>query len=428
MISPLEMTALISLCSFFNAFILVSDKAATFNGSSSLILKAFGFLLSFIIALPPLFLLSRHRGMGLIECAYDLTGKFGTVIALLYFCFFMLMSLNTVTGVEFFLTSTVYNLDSQFLILTLFSLLLLYTLYAGLEPLGRTAVVIFVLFFYSVKKLPFTPVLPLAVSAFLCLVAQVLVRGGEERKLHSVIVSTVIILFIGAVAAGFVAVASGGLKKFVSWIINCAYTVLAFFYRCINALFMFLMRLVPEKQYESFAPPEIAGIDTSGAEQQAMVLIDPEKFFITVLCVGLIITAALIIHRIIRGKNAVTLLVQSNDKGLRRKRSKLFDTLKRSGSRFVKALRFRIMCMLSRNTAPGLFMQIEKQSRSVLHGRCEGESCREFLQRAEAVYPHAANELDILANALDDLYFGSGKTMSHDEVKKLRRMIFEKNE
>jgi len=146
MISPLEMTALISLCSFFNAFILVSDKAATFNGSSSLILKAFGFLLSFIIALPPLFLLSRHRGMGLIECAYDLTGKFGTVIALLYFCFFMLMSLNTVTGVEFFLTSTVYNLDSQFLILTLFSLLLLYTLYAGLEPLGRTAVVIFVLF------------------------------------------------------------------------------------------------------------------------------------------------------------------------------------------------------------------------------------------------------------------------------------------
>jgi len=289
-------------------------------------------------------------------------------------------------------------------------------------------VLIFVLFFYSVKKLPFTPVLPLAVSAFLCLVAQVLVRGGEERKLHSVIVSTVIILFIGAVAAGFVAVASGGLKKFVSWIINCAYTVLAFFYRCINALFMFLMRLVPEKQYESFAPPEIAGIDTSGAEQQAMVLIDPEKFFITVLCVGLIITAALIIHRIIRGKNAVTLLVQSNDKGLRRKRSKLFDTLKRSGSRFVKALRFRIMCMLSRNTAPGLFMQIEKQSRSVLHGRCEGESCREFLQRAEAVYPHAANELDILANALDDLYFGSGKTMSHDEVKKLRRMIFEKNE
>ncbi|MBE6884575.1 MAG: hypothetical protein E7487_08230 [Ruminococcaceae bacterium] len=146
MISPLEMTAMIALCSFFNAFILVSDRAAAFNGSSSLLLKFFGFLLSFLLALPVFLLFKRHQGMGLIECAYDLTGKCGTVFALLYFVFFMLMALNTVTGVEFFLTSTVYNFDSKFLILSLFSLLILYTLYTGLESLGRTAVIIFVLF------------------------------------------------------------------------------------------------------------------------------------------------------------------------------------------------------------------------------------------------------------------------------------------
>lgn len=289
-------------------------------------------------------------------------------------------------------------------------------------------VLMFVLFFCSVKKLHFALALPLALSSLLCLLALVLVRGGEGRKLRSLFISGALMLGLGLVSAVFVALASGGLQKLISWFIGCIYAALAFVYRCVNGFFLFLLRFMPEKEYETFAPPEIAGIDTSGAEQQALGFIDAEKLIITVLCIGLALAAALIIHRIIRGKNAVALSAQSADKDIRRRRSGLFAALKKSAASLVKSFRFKLDCLLLRNTAPGLLMQIEAQSKSTLHGRAEGESCREFLGRACEVYPHAENELRTLADALDELYFGSGKTMSADEVKKLRRIIFERNE
>ncbi len=134
------------MCSFFNVFSVFPDTPSEFNGSASMILKATGALLSFLLLLPAYLLLRRHPGQGLLECAYSLTGGFGRVIAVIYYVFFMSMGVNTITGVEFFLTSTVYNFDSKPLILLLFSLLLLYASFCGIEPLGRLAVVISVLF------------------------------------------------------------------------------------------------------------------------------------------------------------------------------------------------------------------------------------------------------------------------------------------
>lgn len=286
-------------------------------------------------------------------------------------------------------------------------------------------VLIFTLFFCSVKQLPLSHVVPLAASVILCLLSQVLVRGGSEgQKLRGLFMSGAIILFLGLIAASFIALASGGVKKLVSLLVNCVHAVLAFLYRCINAAFQFLIRLMPEKQYESFAPPAIEGIDTSGAEQQAMAFIDPEKFVIAMLCIGLAFVAAIIILRIVRGKNSVDISAKNSEKGLSRRKSGLFSALKKAASKLMKTCRFRLMCMISRNTAPGLLMQIEKHSRKKLHGRSIGESCREFLERAQVLYPHAQAELNILCNALDELYFGDSKGLSTEKIKQLRRKIF----
>jgi len=286
-------------------------------------------------------------------------------------------------------------------------------------------VLIFTVFFCSVKQLPLSHVIPLATTLILCLLAQVLVRGGSEgQKLRGLFMSGTIILFLGLIAACFIALASGGIKKLISLLANCVHAVLAFIYRCINAVFQFLISLMPEKQYESIAPPAIEGIDTSGAEQQAMVFIDPEKLLIAILCIGLVFVAVIIILRIIRGKSSVVISAKDSEKGVKRSKSGLLAALKKTVSRLMKALRFRFMCLLSRNTAPGLLMQIEKHSYKKLHGRALGESCREFLERAQVLYPHAQAELNILCNALDELYFGDSKGLSTEKIKQLRRKIF----
>lgn len=284
---------------------------------------------------------------------------------------------------------------------------------------------IFLLFFCSVKQLPLSHVIPLAASVILCLLAQVLVRGGGEgQNLRGLFMSAAIIFFLGLIAAAFIALASGGIKKLVSLLVNCVHAVLAFLYRCINAVFQFFIGLMPEKQYESFAPPAIEGIDTSGAEQQAMTFIEPEKLLIAIFCIGLVFAAVIILLHIIRGKNSVGTWAKDGEKGLSRSKSGLLAALKKTVSRLMKALRFRLMCLLSRNTAPGLLMQIEKHSYKTLHGRALGESCREFLVRAQVIYPHAQAELEILSNALDELYFGNSKGLSTEKIKQLRRKIF----
>jgi len=285
-------------------------------------------------------------------------------------------------------------------------------------------VLMFVLFFCSVKKLPFALVLPLALSSLLCLLAQVLVRGGESRKLRGLVISGALLLCMAAVAAAFVALASGGIEKLLSAFLSFVSAVLAFIYRCINGLFLFLMRFMPEKDYSAFAPPEIAGIDTSGAEQQALGFVDPEKFYIAVLCIGLAVAAALILHRIVRGKNELSALGDAGDTGLHRRKSGFVSAVKKSAARLVKAFRFKLDCLLLRNTAPGLLMQIEAQSKSTLHGRAEGESCREFLGRACEAYPQASAELMQLADILDSLYFGAGDTPPASEIASLRKHIF----
>ena len=148
------MTALILTCSFLNIFSIFPESSTDFNGSGTLILKALSALFSFLLLIPAYLLLRRHPGQSVLECAYTLTGRFGGVFAaVVYYIFFMAMGVNSITGVEFFLTSTVYSLNSNLLILLLFSLLIYYAVSLGIEPLGRVAVVIGALFLLAAALL-----------------------------------------------------------------------------------------------------------------------------------------------------------------------------------------------------------------------------------------------------------------------------------
>ena len=65
-----------------------------------------------------------------------------------------------------------------------------------------------------------------------------------------------------------------------------------------------------------------------------------------------------------------------------------------------------------------------RQARRRRLGRQEGETCRQFLMRMNALYPDCEGELRFLSDALDARYFGGGDFLTAREAamlwKKLR--------
>lgn len=72
-------------------------------------------------------------------------------------------------------------------------------------------------------------------------------------------------------------------------------------------------------------------------------------------------------------------------------------------------LRFWRRSVLGRDTAPGLFIWLEKRLKRRGYGRRKGETCRAFLERAGLLLPACAAELAELSDTLDALYYGGTK-------------------
>ena len=156
-------------------------------------------------------------------------------------------------------------------------------------------------------------------------------------------------------------------------------------------------------------------------------LIDPQIILIVIIGIGLAVAAVLLVISLVRGKKLIAGGSVGGESSLRRRRTGLGKAILTALQRLGAALRFRYLCFTLRNTAPGLLIQIENRSRARLGGREAGESCREFLMRAASVYPHAQDELELLADAMDSHCFGSGNKLSAEDISKIRRIIFSTN-
>jgi len=285
-------------------------------------------------------------------------------------------------------------------------------------------VLVFALFFCSVKKLPLQMLLPMAGSTLLCLLALVLIRGGGQRSFRSVLISSGLILGFAALSAIFVALASGGVKKLIYFVGAAVSSVVGFVFRVIDAVFKFIAGLFPEKQYEMLAPVPTESVELGPPPDMSFEPIDPELVMCAMIAVGILIAAAFIAYRIIKGKRHRIMVKSGTERGLRRNKKGLAAALKRAFSSFFSRLAFSLRAIKARNTAPGLFRQIERRSRAKLHGRAESESCREFLARAGKAYPHAHAELEKLADAMDSMCFGGAQGPAPAEIIKMRRIIF----
>lgn len=284
-------------------------------------------------------------------------------------------------------------------------------------------VLVFTLFFCSVKGLSLRMVLPLLLSCAFILLALALIRGGEQRKLRSALMSGGLVLGFGALAAAFVAVASGGIRHLLAALSSMAQTVLGFVFKCIDGLFRFIMGLFPQKEYDTLVPELAETAQYGEISDMSFELIDPRIFLGIVFALAFLVAAALVLHRFIKGGSIVKHSGKISPCSVKNRgiAAKLLQRLR-------ARLRFFLRRLTARGTSPGLLLEIERRSRSKLHGRGESESCREFLGRAVEVYPHAVKELDILADTLDAIFFGPGEDLSKPELSRLRRVIFAEND
>lgn len=281
----------------------------------------------------------------------------------------------------------------------------------------------FMLFFCQVKEFSAVLVLPLAVSVFCGLLALVLVKATEQRRAKSLALSGGLVLVFGAVSLVFAALASGGIKSIMIMLGNAVKWLFAAFMKALDRLMRFLLELLPQRQYEMAAPEEIISPLAGGAEEIPQFF-EPELVISAIICVVIAAAACYVLYRIISGKGFTVKVKAGSGQGISRRSVGFVPALKKALTTLISRLHFFIKRISSRNTAAGLFVQIESRSRAKLHGRGESESCREFLLRALNVYPHARTEIERLADSIDAACFGSGGEISSAEIVKMRRVIF----
>ena len=141
---------------------------------------------------------------------------------------------------------------------------------------------------------------------------------------------------------------------------------------------------------------------------------------LVLIIVGL--AAALIL---LRGRLRLTVGGMRGELGVQRERPRL-SALLRAGFRHVAGtrIRFAMRYVTERNAAPGVLHRIQRQARRRRLGRQEGETCRQFLMRMNALYPDCEGETRFLSDALDAQIFGGGDFLTAREAamlwKKLR--------
>ena len=103
------------------------------------------------------------------------------------------------------------------------------------------------------------------------------------------------------------------------------------------------------------------------------------------------------------------------------KRHRPKNPLRQLWCRISRWIMFRITYLRQRNTAPGLFVWLERQMRLRKLARKEDETARSFLVRAGQTLPRNAKLLSQLADCLDCHYFGGGHILSPTEIAAMRK-------
>jgi len=176
----------------------------------------------------------------------------------------------------------------------------------------------------------------------------------------------------------------------------------------------------PQQDFEGIGPGAANSLPAGDIE---MEYVSPDMLLYLIIALVIIVVICIIVLGVIRGRERYSRSRIGGETGIRRQRPKAAALLLMLFSRLAATLRYRLCCILQRNTIPGLFAWLESQPALRRKPRQSNESCREFIIRACTEYPSASQELMILAAAMDAHCFGSPLEGHSCSVIQLRRRL-----
>ena len=291
-------------------------------------------------------------------------------------------------------------------------------------------VLLFSLLYCSVQRIAFVCALPSAVAAVLALVGLIARRTASGRgKTGASRGAGTVFGVLGAFALGalLLAGAAAGAVKTLATAVWKAFTgAMAFLGRCVTALLDWLVSLVPEGEAETLPPEAIPG-NVPGEMPPTEQLVDHSLILYGLLALVALAILVVLIWRILRGGELQRRLSIGGGRVTRR-RTGMGKALSRWLHRLRGQLLFHLHRVLRRNTAPGLFVWLERRNAIHRKGRRAGESCREYLLRLAPDYPEAEAALRTLAEDLDEYYFGHGSRLTKREIRALRKKLSRRGE
>jgi len=265
-----------------------------------------------------------------------------------------------------------------------------------------------------------------AAGVLFSLVAMAQIRSGNARvsaqNLHrqkSRFLLIAVLLGIGGGVTLFCVLlansASQVLTRFTQW----ALSVLRSITQAIGRFFRWLASLFPEQ----YVDPELLNSPTQqlpfGNAEWGTV---DSELPLYLIMGGIALLVALALFLLWRGGGLHHLSFRSRTVSrMNLKRHRPQNPLRQLWRRISRWMIFRITYLRQRNTAPGLFVWLERQMQLRKLARKEDETARSFLIRAGQTLPRNAELLSQLADCLDCHYFGEGHVLSPAEIAAMRK-------
>lgn len=259
-------------------------------------------------------------------------------------------------------------------------------------------------------------------------IAMVRVRTGHARvdtdsrtSQKGRILPAAIMLGIGFIAALFCALLSDTFSQLLTRLTQKLSSLLRSIFQVIGRFFRWLASLYPDQHVDPVLLDDpsqqlLFGNAEWGAMESQLPL------YLMIAGVALLAILALIllwrcggIHRLTFRSRAVSRMTV--------KRARWPNPLRHLWNRFSRWCFFQISYLKQRNTAPGLFVWLERQMRLRKLDRKADETARSFLLRIRNSLPACSESLTHLADCLDQHYFGAGQTLSAAEVSVTRKQI-----
>lgn len=268
--------------------------------------------------------------------------------------------------------------------------------------------------------------LPLILALVLLLSALISVRASSVpgRAVAGFRGSLFIIIAVAAaIVTAFVAVKFGGtgIKSAVTFLVRMVRNVLAFLLSLIRRIIEFLASLLPEKEYEELLYELPADTLPAGELQDYEFSSDIPIIAIIAFLAAVLVGA--IVYRLLHSIKLNRVRFSGITAGKRKKISGK-GRIKALISALKSKLDYFFCRVFQRNSARGMFAELNAVFAHKGQGRKGNESCRDFIARVSLSLPNCEAELTLLADALDtELFGGITSAYSVAQAAALRKKI-----